>query len=298
MIKFQPLLVLCSGLFTLGPLAFADVVVSPERLVFENSTDPKSLDITVDGEAMREGAFDEIRVMSDDGFEYKNIFRIEGEEGGIRVTPTQSAFNGAYFLDLKRNHETSRVPLLVSITPETPQEAGTTVEGAPAQTDAYANATVIDLPLPEMLYQGETLQLPMTTEAARAWAWIVNGDVVQDGFGSHTFQYQFQTPGTYAISYVEQEGDTVIGYGTRNVLVLGEAPRSITIPAGEPITLTGPDGFAAYEWTVDGIVQSQQIGLQWTFTEPGLHEIRMTARTLRPDQADVYEQRVYQVAVQ
>lgn len=299
----------CFLLFFAGPaiLTFPDVAVAPERLVFDNAGDSKTLNITVDGESVNAGAFEKMQILSDDGFEYKNIFRIEEADGGLRIAPTQSAYNGAYFLVLTRGDETTRVPLLVSIPPaetvadgepaqaESPQSES---EQAAAQADPYQNATVIDLPIPEVMYQGETLELPMTTDTEREWAWVVNGDVVQNGFGNHTFQFQFQTPGTYALSYVEQEDDAVISYGTRNVLVLGEAPRAITVAPGQALTLTGPEGFAEYEWTVNGIVQSQQIGLQWTFTQPGLHEIRMTARTLRPDQRDLYEQRTYQVSVQ
>ena len=307
MTNLQCFLFLSAAVIAAPPIALADVVVAPQRLVFDNAFDGKTLNVTVDGEPASAGAFEKIQVMSDDGFEYKNIFRIEERDGGLQITPTQSAFNGAYFLDLKRGDQTSRVPLFVSIAPEEtvaedepaqPESSLPSAEQTTAPAETYQNANVIDLPIPEVMYRGEMLELPMTTEAEREWTWVVNGDVVQDGFGSHTFQYQFPSPGTYTLSYLEREDDTVIGYGTRNILVLGEAPRSITVPAGEPVTLMGPEGFAEYEWTVNGTVQSQQIGLQWTFTQPGVHEIRMTARTLRPDQGDVYEQRTYQVAVQ
>ena len=289
-------------------VAAANVVVAPDRIVFNDAFDSKTLNVTVDGKPADLGAFENMPVMSEDGFEYKNIFRIEEKNGGLRITPTQSLQNGVYFLNLKRGEQTTRVPLFVSITrPQSTQEADTTAE-TPAVEDPvqqqtspenpYPDATVIELPIPEVMYQGETLTVPITTPAGRQWSWMVNGDVVRDGFGEHTFEFVFQTPGTYTVTYVEQEDDTIIGYGSRNVLVIGEGPRVINVQAGEPITLTGPEGFGQYEWTVDGVVQSQQIGLQWTFTAPGLHEIRMTARTLRPDQGDVYQQRTYQVAVQ
>jgi PGF-CTERM protein len=111
-----------------------------------------------------------------------------------------------------------------------------------------------------------------------SYEWTVDGESVS---GAREFTYTFTASGDHDVTLTVTDDDGGSTTASRTIAV--NAPPSVEIDpadtrAGEEVTVeadaTDPDGsIARYEWRVDGEAASTADTLNYTFSDPGAHQI-------------------------
>jgi PGF-CTERM protein len=111
-----------------------------------------------------------------------------------------------------------------------------------------------------------------------SYEWTVDGESVS---GAREFTYTFSASGDHDVTLTVTDDDGGSTTASRTIAV--NAPPSVEIDpadtrAGEEVTVeadaTDPDGsIARYEWRVDGEAASTADTLNYTFSDPGAHQI-------------------------
>jgi PGF-CTERM protein len=111
-----------------------------------------------------------------------------------------------------------------------------------------------------------------------SYEWTVDGETIS---GAREFTYTFSASGDHDVTLTVTDDDGGSTTASRTIAV--NAPPSVEIDpadtrAGEEVTVeadaTDPDGsIARYEWRVDGEAASTADTLNYTFSDPGAHQI-------------------------
>jgi hypothetical protein len=237
---------------------------------------------------------------------YDHMISVKPVEGGIEVTPTDQMEIGSYILQVKTPHGEIAIPVYTPLSDlETSlesraRERGITVEQLKEEL-GMANRPMgrerVDVIMPSVVYAGKKIIIPMETSQERRYEWTLNGQPLLEGIGPHTLRYTFEEPGLYVFHFNEYEGDTLVASGREVVTVIPEKAVTGAVERDAAVEFLAPEGYAQYNWFVNGEPSGSGYKLACKLREPGLHVIDVEARTPRPGLDDDYRKVVYQILV-
>ena len=253
----------------LAPAAFAEVTANPSTVTFNNHDQSALVSLTHNGQPIPAGSVGKSQFLVDTS-DYSHMIEVTATEGGVRVSPSPQLEVGSYNLVIGTSHGPARIlvyaPLadLPSILDSADVPGGPRLRALREElgfTRPTGRATV-SIELPYVVRIGEPLTVTMPHDAELEYIWAINGEVVQRGLGESTFQYAFNTPGDYVLSYAERR-DGVTVARTEAITRVSEPPALLHFAdRGSRLSFEAPEGYAEYHWYVNGEVT----GTQRTFT--------------------------------
>lgn len=249
--------IVCIAVFAITPAVALALTADPPAVVFE------SLDETATVTAMENGS--PVPIESVKGHElyvaehtYGYMIKVAAADGKLKITPDVLEV-GSYVLVVNTNAGEVRVDVYAPLTalPNTYEKQaamlGIGVEELKTQlglTDTLSRERV-SIGLPPIYYVGQTMRIDMQA-SQNTMTWGVNGKVVKEGKNANQFEYTFQEPGDYLVTYVESRDGGVIASDTSVTRVI---PQPTIVTEAKPntqVALMGPSGYSSYTWTHNG----------------------------------------------
>lgn len=258
------------------------VEFSPAPVVFTSLTTPVTVSITDNGAPVPQSAIGAVRFLIE-GKDYSRMMQVARIPGGLRLTPTATLEIGTYELEVVVNGKTVICPARATLVDE-PDSMENRVR-AQGRSEAEIRRELgqfatgharIALTLPASYQVGHQMRIAMDAPASSSYEWLVNGESVEKGQGPHEFVYTFRAAGAYEFLYRE----TGAG-GTAEARAQTQARDADAVPVsvrrGYPVDLTGPEGYAAFTWMVDGEFAGEARTFTYRAGGPGEHRIECIA---------------------
>lgn len=293
-----------AALFLASPSAHA-LEADPSHVTFEDTATTIKINLTHEGAPLTTADFKGYDLLVGK-HTYEYMVTVKPVEGGVEVTPTEMAEVGSYNLVLRTTHGDITVQVYtplsnVETSLNTRAEAlGITVEELKKRMGLGAEPfgrERVTFNLPAVVYVGENVALRMSTAADRHFEWRLNGEVIQEGDGAHTFSHTFSEPGLYALELRESVNGAVLATGRSMVTVIAEKPVTGAVERGASLEFLAPEGYETYKWTIDGKAKGDDPVLQCKLRKPGLYSINVEARSNGVDGSDDYREVAYRILV-
>ncbi len=225
------------------------------------------------------------------GHDYIHMLSVEKTDGAITIAPSKTLEVGSYDLNI----ETAQGSVIVQVftplsdVPDIIEKTATLTGQSEAKVKeklGLSNATgreEIQIDLPSVYYEGQTLELAMAAKAdpARNYAWFINGDSVPSGSQANAIAYTFSKPGEYILTYIEtskENGETVtVAHARAHTRVVPVPGVPTQVAVNTEMEFAPPPGYQKHVWRIDGTEVSTGRVLKHTFQAPGVHIVECLA---------------------
>lgn len=288
----------------LAAAAQQTLTTNPESVAFNTQDQAVLVEALRDGQPVR---IDLVRgyqfLVGTNTYEY--MISVAAEDGKLRIKPTDQLEVGSYLFTADTNAGKIAMNVYAPLAkmPDSLEAraalAGVTTEEMKALLGlSTANPReVVELGLPPLYYEGQTLTLPMAPHPGRHYTWTVNGKVAREGADGHDLAYTFREPGEYVVTYVEREGGTVVASAVASTRVIPLPPLAVDVKPGSDVVLQAPDGYRRYAWTSNGKTIGAGRELRYRFSDPGLYDIEVRGEDPVAGPADQFSRTRYRVNV-
>lgn len=225
------------------------------------------------------------------GHDYKHMVDVEKMNGAVKISPSGTVELGSYDLNIETTQGAvvvrvlmplSDVPDVVERIAELTGQSEQKVAEKMGLTSTSGRSEV-QLDLPPVFYEGQTLTLTMTAKPADGHSaqWFINGDAVAEGPDPYALNYTFLDAGDYIVTFIE----TATVDGAQVIAAHAESyTRVVSIPAvtnhvtvNTTVTYLPPNGYGNHSWSVDGNPVSKDPELIQKFVAPGTHVVECLA---------------------
>lgn len=290
-------------LSSLSCLAAAAVEVSPGTLVIHSREQAEMLTITDGGNPVPKTSIGTVRFLVDD-HEYGHMIEVERMDGGLVVRPTPELEIGTYELQITVGNERVRCNVVANLgdDPDSIENragaAGLTADQYRRELGLYKTGRhTLQLDLPEWYYVGRQVRFEIPAPQTARFEWRVNGEVVETGYGPHTFEYTLRRAGGYRFEYLEGDSGGWSVYANADTQAREPEPRVVVLEKDQAVHLLGPAGFNDYIWLVDGEAVSTSPDLTRTFETPGIYRAECIASGGSPTDDVAFQKAIYEIRV-
>lgn len=139
----------------------------------------------------------------------------------------------------------------------------------------------MQMDLPPVYYEGQTLELSMQSTPGRASAWFMNGEFIAEGVEQNALSYTFKALGEYVLDYIETEqhsGAAVVVARARAYTRVVSMPKVVVeVAVNIETDFLPPAGYHNHVWHLDGQKISTDAVLRHSFKNPGVHTVECMA---------------------
>ena len=241
-----------------------DLRVSPNEITFHDLSQEITIKITYKNQLLKKEDIKNWSFLAGDN-KYNHMITLKVMDGNIIVKP---AFleTGTYDLIIETTYGKCLVSVYAPLDrlPDTlenqAQRKGITVEELKRRLGLVTpiHRVNINLEIPNLHYEGQTLEINLEKNPDYVYVWRVNGQVIKQGEGESTFIYTFPEPGDYVIEVEERDADILLGKTSATTKVISYEPIRYTVQMKQPLKLSSVDGYTSYAWKVDGVVQNEK----------------------------------------
>ena len=274
---FQCMTITLVGLVALVQSSVA-LDLKPEQLEIKTVTESATIAVTKGGTPVSASAIQSVKLYVD-AHDYDHMIRVEKRDGQVTIHPTEFLELGVYDLRIKTSQGSGsvRVVALQEIVKtdiaSQAQRQGVTEEAIKAKLGISQSLgqerVTMDIQGP--YYVGQRLRVTVPVQAGRTASWFVNGEAVPSEGGS--LDHVLELEGLYDLAYVEKEGETTKAVVFNTVQVIAEPSIRVEYTVGSTLTLSAPEGFGAYVWSVDGAEGGTGPTWEGQFEGAGTHEV-------------------------
>jgi len=271
-------------LFLQLPCAWAEVTVVPASVTFDALDQTASIEVMKDGRSLPGTDLRGWRLLAS-GHDYRHMFKFEKRGSILTLIPSESIEVGSYDLVIDTPHGsvTAKVYTPLRDLPDSLEKraaaAGVSIDDLKKKLGLVSETIreTLSIELPPVYYQGQTLSLTMPLRLDRVYVWTMNGEVIKQGPGENHFAYTFKEPGEYVLVHYEQEDGIAVAVASAETTVAALPPVAWEVPQNVQFSLSGPAGYARYEWRIDGEPVSTEGTLTHTFRSPGQYTVECRA---------------------
>ncbi|MDQ1257141.1 MAG: hypothetical protein QG656_1743, partial [Candidatus Hydrogenedentes bacterium] len=265
--------------------SYGAVTADPAQVTFASPGQSAIVKLTLDGAPV---AAKDIRGWQflASGHDYRHMVSVKTVDGAVTVAAGEMLEAGTYDLTIDTAHGPVSVQVLAplsdvpDIVDRTAEQTGLSRKKAEEKLGLAftVGRGEIQIELPALYYEGQTLELTMTPRPGSACSWFINGELVAEG---PSLSYTFKEPDGYVVMYVEttqQEGKTVAtaraeGY-TRAVAVPPVPAKAVEWAETE---FPPPAGYRKHVWRVNNEEVSTESTLKYRFPLPGTYTVECRA---------------------
>ena len=287
----------------LGAGAGAELVATPGVVVFQSTQETTDVTLTADGEALPADAIEGWKLVAS-GHDYNHMLSFKPTDGKVTISPTDDAEIGSYELEIDTTKGDATVYVYtpfgkMSTLKEEAERAGIPVAELKkrkglAEELPYA---VVDLNIPPLYYEGQTLRLTVPRVEDNTCRWLINGILVKEGPGEASLEFTFPKPGVYVVDYIEQKDGATVASAHEHTTAVALPPILVEVQAGEELALQAPHDYQSYAWSVDGAPVPDDKVFRHTFEEAGAHVVECLATEPIIGDPDGFLHWTYQVQV-
>lgn len=270
----------------LAPLSHAAVVADPATVTFTAPQQSVTIKLTDGGAPVPAASIEGWKLLAS-GHDYKHMLTIDKSDGALTIAPSGTVEVGSYDLNI----DTAAGPVVVHVftplndVPDIVEKRAALTGQSELQVKqqlglvAPVGPVRIDIDLPSVYYEGQTLELTMPPKpgAPRTYTWFMNGDLLQQGPDRNSLKYTFEAPGEYVLTYVETEHAdgklTTMGQAVAYTRVVAIPPVIVDVAPKTVVTYAAPAGYQHFVWRVDGIESGTGPELKHAFDTPGVHSV-------------------------
>lgn len=268
--------------------SYGAVTADPTQATFTSPQQSATIRLTKDGAPIPANDIRGWQFLAS-GHDYKHMLSVEKMDGAIKIAPSKTLEIGSYDLNI----ETAQGAVIVRVfaplsdLPDIVEKTAALTGLSEKEIEKKMGLTTstgreeIQIDLPPVYYEGQTLELTMPAKAGRTYAWFINGDLVAQGPEQNALSYTFKEPGDFVLTYLETEkaeGQTIaLGRArafSRVVLVPG-VPTEVTV--NTVTEFAPPAGYQNHVWRIDGQQVSTEPVLKHAFRTPGTHTVECLA---------------------
>lgn len=264
------------------------VAADPAKITFTAPQQSVTIKLTNNGAPIPAADIRGWRLLAS-GHDYKHMLTVEKTEGALRIAPSATIELGSYDLIIETAQGAAAVQVFVPLS-----DLPNIVEKTAALTGlsrrevekklgllSPTGREEIQINLPPVYYEGQTLELTMEATPGRAYSWFMNGDLVAEGPERNVLAYTFTETGEYVLTYVETEnvnGNTAIVAHTTAQTRVVEIPRvPVEAAVNAKIAFAPPPGYNKHVWRIDGKEASNDPVLEHAFQAPGAYTVECLA---------------------
>ena len=219
------------------------------------------------------------------GHDYKHMLNVKKMDGALEISPSTTMEVGSYDLNIETEEgpvvvrvfaPLSDLPNVIEKTAELTGQSDQRIKEKLGMVTATGRED-IQIDLPPVYYEGQTLNLTMPLQPGHSCAWFMNGSLVAEGPEQNALSYTFEEPGEFVLTYIETEqsdGKTIaLGRArayTRVVLMPG-IPVETAVNA--ETAFAPPPGYLKHVWRIDGQEVSTEPTLRQTFPAAGTYTV-------------------------
>lgn len=272
----------------LPTLSYGAVTADPATATFTSPQQSVIINLTNNGVPIPEKDISGWQLFASD-HDYRHMLTVETMDGALKIAPSKTLEVGSYDLNIETAEGSvivhvfaplSDLPDIVSKTAAITGLSEQKIREKLGMTNELGRDQ-IQLELPPVYYEGQTLELSMPLSTGREAFWFVNGDPVTGATGQNSLVYTFSEPGEYVVIYIETKATD----GKTSILARGRAyTRVVSMPATQTevtvnteIEYLPPAGYRNHVWRIDGQEFSIQPVLKYSFKEPGVHTVECLA---------------------
>jgi hypothetical protein len=274
-------------------LSYGAVTADPAKATFTSPQQSATIKLTNDGAPVPAKDIRDWQFLAS-GHDYKHMLSLEKMDGAITIAPSKTLEVGSYDLSIETAQGSVIVKVFAPLSdlPDIVEKRAAITGLSEKEIEkrmglgSSTGREDIQIDLPPVYYEGQTLELTMETKPGRTCAWFVNGDFVAEGPGQNALSYTFKEPGEYVLTYIETEkadGKTIAMAQARahtRVVPIPGVPTEAAV--NTEIKFAPPPGYQKYAWFIDGRNVSSEPTFQYTFREPGVHTVECLASS--PDE--------------
>jgi len=276
----------------------------PEEITFHNLEQEVQINLFFNNQPLKKENIKRWSFLAGSN-QYNHMITLKPIEGGILVKPALLE-TGTYDLSI----ETSVGKYLITVyapldeLPDTlenrAKREGITVKELKQRLGLASRSNRVNLSInvPEMYYEGQTLQIQLATDPEHFYVWRMNNQVITQGEGRINFEYTFPEAGEYIIEVEERDADIPLGKASSKTTVVAYPPVLYSATLKQPVKLSAIEGYNSYTWKVDGTVQketSNQITLR--FNAEKKYTVECIAKSPKNGHPDSFFRTVYEITV-
>lgn len=249
------------------PIPSAGLQVTPAEVTFERPGDGATVWVFLDGKPVPHGS---MQVSIDGSYGWMFDLRPATEEPGlVRVQARgDSAEYGTYALVVKAAGQERRVLLRV----------GTPEDFAAAAQARSTPFSPCELDMPHEFREGQAISVESPLRMDGYWfRWMLNDEVVAEGFGESRFYYVLNDPGDIRLSLVVMDQGRALTHCSASARVVPYPPVPMTAKAGQSARFESPAGYRTAQWLLDGAPAGNASALVHTFNQSGEHRVECLA---------------------
>lgn len=269
-------------------LSYGAVTADPATATFTSPQQSVIINLTNDGVPIPKKDISGWQLFAS-GHDYQHMLTVETMDGALKIAPSKTLEVGSYDLNIETTegsvivHVFAPLSDLPDIVTKTAALTGLSEQKIQEKLGLTTELghDQIQLELPPVYYEGQTLELSMPPRPGREAFWFVNGDPVNGGTGRNNLVYTFREPGEYVVTYIETE--TMDGK-TSSVARSRAYTRAVSMPGiqtevtvNTEIEFLPPAGYRNHVWRIDGQEVSVQPVLKYSFKDPGVHTVECLA---------------------
>ena len=278
------LMVLCLS----ATLSYGAVTADPAKATFTSPQQSATIKLTKDGAPIPAKDIRGWQFLAS-GHDYKHMLSVEKMDGALKIAPSKTLEVGSYDLNIETAQGSvivqvfaplSDLPDIVEKTAALTGLSEKEIEKKMGLVTATGREE-IQIDLPPVYYEGQTLELTMPVKPGRAYAWFMNADLVAEGPEQNALTYTFKEPGEYVLTYIETEkadGKTATVARARahtRVVPVPGVPTEVAV--NTETEFAPPPGYQKHVWRIDGQEVSTEPALKHTFRDPGVHTVECLA---------------------
>jgi len=278
------LMVLCLS----ATLSYGAVTADPAKATFTSPQQSATIKLTKDGAPIPAKDIRGWQFLAS-GHDYKHMLSVEKMDGALKIAPSKTLEVGSYDLNIETAQGSvivqvfaplSDLPDIVEKTAALTGLSEKEIEEKMGLVTATGREE-IQIDLPPVYYEGQTLELTMPVKPGRAYAWFMNADLVVEGPEQNALTYTFKEPGEYLLTYIETEkadGKTIAVARARahtRVVPVPGVPTEVAVST--ETEFPPPPGYQKHVWRIDGQEVSTEPALKHTFRDPGVHTVECLA---------------------
>ncbi len=241
-----------------------DLQASPNEITFHDLDQEVSVKITYKNQPLKQGDIKSWSFLAGDNI-YNHMITLKVMDGNIVIKPALLEA-GTYDLFIETTYGKCLISVYAPLDklPDTlenrAKREGISVQKLKRRLGLVSpvQRVNINIEIPNLYYEGQTLELNLGKNPKHVYVWRVNGQIIKQGKGKSAFTYTFPEPGDYTIEVEEKDGDILLGKASATTKVISYEPLRYTVRIKQPLKLTAAEGYSSYTWKVDGIIQSEK----------------------------------------
>ncbi len=271
-------------------LSYGAVTADPAKVTFTSAQQAFTINLAKDGTPILATDIRGWQFLAS-GHDYKHMLSVENMDGAIKIAPSKSIEVGSYDLNIDTAQGSVIVQVFAPLSDQPniveKMSALTGMSEKKIEEKLGLSASIgrkeIQIDLPPVYYEGQTLVLPIASKPApgNTCMWFMNGDLVAEGPEQDTLTYTFEKQGEYVLTYIEARKEN----GTMAVVLRSRAYTRVVAVPGVPVEVAvdtemefaPPFGYQKHAWSIDGQEVSTEPSLKRAFQAPGSHTVECLA---------------------